>query len=361
MPVEVILPKVDMDMATGRISRWLVAEGSPVKKGEGLFEIETDKAAMEIEAPADGVLAAVTGREGDELPIGARVALILVEGELSDGKAAQIAPAGTAVDAAPQRVVGTVAPVTAPLLAASLPAAQERPQAASAETGLRATPLARKIARDRAIALEGLQGSGPRGRIQAADVEAALALPQAQSAGPDQKFTPEPCETAPALPSAEAIRLGIRIATAPSEALLEMLQGACVGAGLADIVLLACARALGPDASLTVIRETPEGTTGALVEQAGLAGLRHLAGSGRSGEAPARSGMTLVDASALGLADMTLPLEPGERLVLAVTAAREGMLALTLSVDPKAVTLQEAARLLHAVERALEAPFALLA
>lgn len=56
MPVEVILPKVDMDMATGQISRWFVAEGATVKQGDVLFEIETDKAAMEIDAPASGTL-----------------------------------------------------------------------------------------------------------------------------------------------------------------------------------------------------------------------------------------------------------------------------------------------------------------
>ena len=56
MPVEVILPKVDMDMATGKIAKWHVKEGDAVKKGALLFEIETDKAAMEVEAPASGVI-----------------------------------------------------------------------------------------------------------------------------------------------------------------------------------------------------------------------------------------------------------------------------------------------------------------
>ncbi|EHH09662.1 dihydrolipoamide acetyltransferase homoserine dehydrogenase, partial [Mesorhizobium amorphae CCNWGS0123] len=76
MPVEVILPKVDMDMATGQISRWFVAEGAAVKQGDVLFEIETDKAAMEIDAPASGVLRDVTGKEGVDIPVGAPVAWI---------------------------------------------------------------------------------------------------------------------------------------------------------------------------------------------------------------------------------------------------------------------------------------------
>ena len=76
MATEVILPKVDMDMATGRISRWYVREGERVEKGAPLFEIETDKAAMEVEAPASGILADVTGVEDTDIPVGAAVAWI---------------------------------------------------------------------------------------------------------------------------------------------------------------------------------------------------------------------------------------------------------------------------------------------
>ncbi|RWE45400.1 dihydrolipoamide acetyltransferase family protein [Mesorhizobium sp.] len=81
MPTEVILPKVDMDMATGQISRWFAEEGAHVKKGDVLFEIETDKAAMEIDAPASGVLRDVTGKEGVDIPVGAPVAWIYADGE----------------------------------------------------------------------------------------------------------------------------------------------------------------------------------------------------------------------------------------------------------------------------------------
>ena len=81
MPVEVILPKVDMDMATGRISRWYVEDGAAVKKGDVLFEIETDKAAMEIDAPASGTIRDITGKEGVDIPVGEAVAWIYAEGE----------------------------------------------------------------------------------------------------------------------------------------------------------------------------------------------------------------------------------------------------------------------------------------
>ena len=79
--VEVILPRVDMDMTTGKIAKWFVAEGETVARGEALFEIELDKAAMEIEVPAAGVLSGVTGRPGDELPVGTVVGWIVAPGE----------------------------------------------------------------------------------------------------------------------------------------------------------------------------------------------------------------------------------------------------------------------------------------
>src|SRR4051794_21651187 len=81
MPTEVILPRVDMDMTSGRISRWFVADREHVEKGQPLFEIETDKAAMEVEAPAAGILHGVAGEPGVELPVGSTVGWILGKGE----------------------------------------------------------------------------------------------------------------------------------------------------------------------------------------------------------------------------------------------------------------------------------------
>ena len=162
MATEVILPKVDMDMATGRILRWLVAEGTAVKEGDPLFEIETDKATMEIEAPASGLLRN-PAREGADIPVGEAVAWIVGQGESFTGAATTPAPK-EAPPAVPQAVAA-------------------RPQHAGSVngTGVRATPLARRIARAAGIALSGINGSGPQGRIVRADVEDALA---ARSAAP---------------------------------------------------------------------------------------------------------------------------------------------------------------------------------
>ena len=85
MPIEVILPKVDMDMATGKIAKWHVKDGDAVRKGASLFEIETDKAAMEIDAPGDGIIRNITAAEGAVIPVGQTVALIYQDGEFRCG------------------------------------------------------------------------------------------------------------------------------------------------------------------------------------------------------------------------------------------------------------------------------------
>lgn len=103
MPVEVILPKVDMDMTHGTLATWHVLPGETVAKGAALFDIETDKAAMEVEAPASGRLAGVCAQPGDKVAVGTVVALIYAEGEVEAEGAAQpsaIVPESSPVAAA---------------------------------------------------------------------------------------------------------------------------------------------------------------------------------------------------------------------------------------------------------------------
>ena len=155
MAVEVILPRVDMDMATGKISKWYAKDGDKVAKGAALFEIETDKAAMEIDAPADGVLRNILVGEGATAAVGTAVAYIYSEGE-----------AASPVAAAPKSVAAkTEAPA---------PAAMASPAVASVNgEAPRATPLARRLAKAASLSLDSIAGSGPRGRIVASDVRAA--------------------------------------------------------------------------------------------------------------------------------------------------------------------------------------------
>jgi pyruvate dehydrogenase E2 component (dihydrolipoamide acetyltransferase) len=166
MPIEVILPRVDMDMATGKISKWYVTEGATVAKGAPIFEIETDKAAMEVESPGAGVIRNITASEGVDIPVGTPVAFIYAEGEavVQMKASAPMKPAATA-------------PVVQDIQVAQVIETRPAPQ-----SGLpRATPLARRLARERGLQLPQVPGSGPRGRIQAEDVKNFRAAPPPQA------------------------------------------------------------------------------------------------------------------------------------------------------------------------------------
>ncbi|RWB76862.1 MAG: biotin/lipoyl-binding protein, partial [Mesorhizobium sp.] len=170
MPTEVILPKVDMDMATGQISRWFAEEGARVKKGDVLFEIETDKAAMEIDAPASGTLRDVTGKERVDIPVGEPVAWIYADDEVY----APISPQVGEMSAKPTE--GGAVPPTSHSFAppSALPGISPTGGEIGQSQGERATPLARRLAREAGLKIAEIQGSGPRGRVVRADVEAAV-------------------------------------------------------------------------------------------------------------------------------------------------------------------------------------------
>ncbi|NBO20441.1 MAG: acetoin dehydrogenase dihydrolipoyllysine-residue acetyltransferase subunit [Rhodobacteraceae bacterium] len=158
-PAEVILPKVDMDMTHGTLAIWHVAEGEMVQRGAALFDIETDKAAMEVEAPATGRLHHITAQVGDKVPVGSTLAWIY-----PDGMAAGQAPVKQATAPVPEAV-------KPPVAATDVVQPVQLPQA----MGQRATPAARKIARDNAVMLAEVTGTGPLGRVQQADVQAQIA------------------------------------------------------------------------------------------------------------------------------------------------------------------------------------------
>ena len=170
MPVEVIMPKVDMDMASGKLAVWHVAEGQMVAKGAPLFDIETDKAAMEVEAPATGRLHHILAVPGQIVSVGAPMAFLYADGEAVGASPVAVAtPVASPVAA--QAVAAAVE--STPLVVAAAPVT-DAPVALAEPEGLRATPVARRLAREAAIALETLIGTGPRQRIQKQDVERAV-------------------------------------------------------------------------------------------------------------------------------------------------------------------------------------------
>ncbi len=178
MAVEVKLPRLGQGMEAGTIVRWLKSEGDPVSKGEPLFELDTDKVTQEVEAEADGVLLKIVLPEG-EADVGTTVAVIGSEGEdVSELVAGAAGGNGGAPAAEP---AAAAEPAEAP---AEEPRAEEAaaPAEAPARAGgerVKASPLARRIARERGIDLAALTGTGPDGRIIAEDVEKAQAAPAA--------------------------------------------------------------------------------------------------------------------------------------------------------------------------------------
>jgi pyruvate dehydrogenase E2 component (dihydrolipoamide acetyltransferase) len=157
-------------MEAGTIVRWLKAEGDAVQKGDALFEVDTDKVTQEVEAEASGVLLRIAVAEG-EVPVGQTVAFIGSEGEA--------VPAGAPADApadAPAEVAAPAERTASDNLSQALPeeprAAETAPETANATNGrVKASPLARRLAREKGLDLQAIRGTGPEGRIVAEDVE----------------------------------------------------------------------------------------------------------------------------------------------------------------------------------------------
>jgi pyruvate dehydrogenase E2 component (dihydrolipoamide acetyltransferase) len=236
----VTMPKLGFDMQEGTLVRWVKAEGDQVNKGEVLAEIETDKATVEVESNFSGVVARQLVNQGDIVPVGTPIAVIAAPGEKveapakapPEGERPQNAPAASQTGDLNPRPSGEEKQAAAetPGQAAQAPAAkqtdQERAEAAekpveeippaTTETDLggdgriKASPLARKIASENGLDLRQVKGSGPGGRIQRSDVEAALRAPRLAP-------TPAPAAAAPApaAPQAPAKPLVAPIPPAP--------------------------------------------------------------------------------------------------------------------------------------------------
>jgi pyruvate dehydrogenase E2 component (dihydrolipoamide acetyltransferase) len=150
MAVAVIFPKLDEAMRSGKIVRWLKNEGDRVEKGETILEIETEKTAFEIEAETSGILSKVMVKAGDEVPVGATIAFILKPGE----EAPQV----------PEPVIVNTKKKTL----------TEEPKVAKEPGEIKASPLARNIAKEHNIDLSMVTGTGPGGRITKEDVLQAI-------------------------------------------------------------------------------------------------------------------------------------------------------------------------------------------
>jgi pyruvate dehydrogenase E2 component (dihydrolipoamide acetyltransferase) len=155
MAFSVVMPALEMAQETGKLIAWRKREGDRVTKGEPLLEIETDKAVMEVEAPADGILAGIKASPGTDIPVGQTIAWIVAPGEnlpAEEPPAAQVARA-------------TAESRTVPVAASAVES--------SAPRGAKISPKARRLAKELGVDITTLRGSGPSGEILASDVQAA--------------------------------------------------------------------------------------------------------------------------------------------------------------------------------------------
>jgi pyruvate dehydrogenase E2 component (dihydrolipoamide acetyltransferase) len=175
MATELTMPKMGFDMTEGKLAQWLKQVGDPVKRGEAVAEIETDKVNIEVESPGDGVLRGTFLEAGQTVPVGTLIGVIGTADESIDLNALRQKAGGAAAPAA----IATPAETKAE----SMPAAAAQP-AAPAQTAapsptkingrIKASPLARRMAQEAGLNLAELVGSGPGGRIVKRDVDAAI-------------------------------------------------------------------------------------------------------------------------------------------------------------------------------------------
>ncbi len=160
MAVEVVMPKFGLTMTEGTIQQWFKSEGDPIKTGEALFEVETEKVLYEVEAPADGTVAKLLYALEAVVGVGLPIAIIAEAGEDIAEIAAQYAAA-----AAPAAAAATATEPVPVAASAAPPAPKEK------RGRVPVTPAARKLAKEHSIDLALMTGTGPRGRITREDVQ----------------------------------------------------------------------------------------------------------------------------------------------------------------------------------------------
>jgi pyruvate dehydrogenase E2 component (dihydrolipoamide acetyltransferase) len=156
MAISVVMPALELTQETGKLVAWRKKEGEHVAKGELLLEVETDKAVVEIESPAEGILAGIRAREGAVIPVGQTIAWIVMQGEAApvDGPPLKLESRAAS---APERARDSGAKVSH--------------QTVSGETKI--SPKARRLAREKGVDIKNVQGSGAGGEILASDILAA--------------------------------------------------------------------------------------------------------------------------------------------------------------------------------------------
>lgn len=409
MPVPIELTAAAAGMESASLARWLKDEGEAVSAGEVIAEAETDKAIMEVESPDSGVLGRIDVPGGtDEVSVGAVIGYLLATGEDASALPAPATATPPPEPAPEPEPEPTPAPVPTP---------NPEPTPAQTDGRLKVSPLARRIADEHRLPLEGLAGSGPNGRIVRVDVEAALA----QSTQPAAAMAPPPA--AGSTPHSGMRRTIARRLTESKQqiphfyltvdcamdALMDLRrelnnrgERAAVPYRLSvnDFLVRGCAKALEAmpainvswseaaleqyaSADISVAVATEGGLVTPVIREAEHKGLVALsqevtdlaerARAGRLAPADYQGGtFTISNLGMYGIRDFAAIINPPQAAILAAGAVREtpvvrdGALTvgreatLTLSVDHRAVDGAIAAEFLATLQALLEDPLALL-
>ena len=343
---DIIMPALGMAQDSGRIVAWHKSPGDSVQAADILFEVETDKATMEVEAGHDGYLAATLGHEGEDVPVGRPVAIISdAPPDTPIARSAAQAPAASADSAAPADAGAAAQAAGAPLPG---PAATTPP--ASAPDGrILASPKARRLARERGLDLSRLVRMGVAQPFHVADLETLANAP------------PETETEAAAVAAAPAAARCEITATAPAAPLSDLIEWARGDTGaappragvLAAFAAAALRAAQDTDAPLVIRSGDLHGT--ALYTDPDLAGFGALTDA-QTGDDDGEAAATLSvrDLAATPLTGARLA--QAARIELSVTAGGEDMLALQLSCEPAALSDGAALALLDGVARRLADP-----
>jgi len=431
MPVVVRMPALAAGATEAAVQTWLVDVGDPVRVGQPIAEIETEKAVVEFEADAAGTVAELLVAAGAAAAVGAPIAVLAAEGESAEDavRAAGVATTGAATpdastpdaaptDAAPTDAEKPAAPATPEVSAPKGGPAEVQSGSAPAVTRERifASPLVRRLAKERGIALESLQGSGPGGRIVRRDLDALPAASAPRSAPAPASADAAPYTDTPHTPMRRAIarRLTESVTTIPQftvtaharvDRLLalraEINEGRTERISLNDLVLKAVGAALTdvPEANAVwtddavrrfahadigvavaldgglvtpVVRGVDRLPLGDLSTRVREASERARAGRLRQGELEGGS-FAVSNLGMLGVSEFTAIINPPHSGILAVGAAERRavvaddgaitvatLLTLTLTGDHRVLDGALAARLLAAIVARLESPVGML-
>jgi pyruvate dehydrogenase E2 component (dihydrolipoamide acetyltransferase) len=375
MAISVVMPALEMAQETGKLLSWLKKEGDPVKKGEPLVEIETDKIVVELEATADGILAGVVGIEGSVVPVGETIAWIVAPGEQPPVESAATASAAKAM--------------TEQARPTSTAPAPEKPPTGAPKI----SPKARRLAQERGVDISRVRGTGPDGTITGEDVLAAAEAPAPPQAEAEplsaiarlmaerttQSWTQTPHFFLVRYVDARGL-VKARVATLTiTDLLIAQVARVLAKHPKMNATWSGSGIRLNPDVNISVAMAVTDGVVGAVIPNAAAATLAEIATQRRDLTERARSArlrpqdvtggtFTISNLGMYGVDAFSAIITPPQAAILAVgrisdrvvpvdgQPAIRPMLTITLSCDHRVVDGAQAALFFNDLVGALENP-----